>query len=383
MSDGAWKQVVLGDLIDLKYGRALRAGSRSDGEYPVIGSSGVVGKHHNHLIDGPALIVGRKGTVGAVTWSNAPCWPIDTTFWVQPTAVLSLRWLYWLLVSLDLGRYVITTGVPGLSRHHVYNVTVRLPPLNEQRKIAEIHDALDEKIRHSERAISKSHIVREAMMVDLLTRDNFCIQPMEALLAQGSDVIRSGPFGSELLASELQSSGIPLLGIDNVEEDRFVPQYSRFVSLAKFREIQRYKVRAMDIMVTIMGTVGRCCLVPEDIGLALSSKHVWTITLDQGKYRPWLASLQINYAPWVRKHFHRDSQGGIMSAIRSRTLRTLRLPTPPMKVQMTIEEVLRAQTELIARERETLDKLRLVKEGLMEDLLTGKVRVTRSGELTG
>lgn len=72
-----------------------------------------------------------------------------------------------------------------------------------------------------------------------------------------------------------------------------------------------------------------------------------------------------------------------MSAIRSESLRTLRLPTPPLEVQVAIEDVLRAQTELIARERETLDKLRLLKKGLMEDLLTGKVRVTRSGELTG
>ena len=72
-----------------------------------------------------------------------------------------------------------------------------------------------------------------------------------------------------------------------------------------------------------------------------------------------------------------------MSAIRSDTLRTLRLLTPPLEVQVTIENVLRVQTELIAREREALEKLRLVKQGLMKDLLTGRVRVTRSGELTG
>jgi type I restriction enzyme S subunit len=54
-----------------------------------------------------------------------------------------------------------------------------------------------------------------------------------------------------------------------------------------------------------------------------------------------------------------------------------------LEVQVTIENVLRVQTELIAREREALEKLRLVKQGLMKDLLTGRVRVTRSGELTG
>jgi type I restriction enzyme S subunit len=383
MPDAAWRQASLGELIDLKYGSALHVKSRSYGGYPVIGSSGVVGQHHNHLIDSPALILGRKGTVGAVIWSNEPCWPIDTTFWVQPKTSLSLRWLFWFLTSLNLERHMITTGVPGLSRHHVYDTIVPLPPLNEQRRIAEILDTLDEQIGRSERMLSHSQVVRGAMLVDMLTRENFRAEPIEALLIRGPDAMRSGPFGSELLASELQSSGIPLLGIDNVEEDKFVPHYSRFVDLAKFRELQRYQVTPKDIMITIMGTVGRCCVVPDDIGIALSSKHVWTITLDWSKYRSWLASLQINYAPWVREHFRRHSQGGIMSAIRSETLRTLRLPTPPLDVQVTIENVLRTQTVLIVRERDTLDKLRLVKRGLMEDLLTGKVRVTPSGGTTG
>lgn len=231
--------------------------------------------------------------------------------------------------------------------------------------------------------MSQSHVVREAMLVDLLTRTNCPSESVKDLLAKGPDAMRSGPFGSELLASELRSSGMPLLGIDNVEKDRFVAQYSRFVSLAKFRELQCYRVRPGDIMVTIMGTVGRCCVIPEDVCLALSSKHVWTITLDRSRYRPWLAALQINYAPWVCNHFRRDSQGGIMSAIRSETLRTLRLPTPALEVQVTIEDVVRAQTEVITREREMLNKLRLVKQGLMDDLLTGKVRVTRSGGITG
>ncbi len=82
-------------------------------------------------------------------------------------------------------------------------------------------------------------------------------------------------------------------------------------------------------MITIMGTVGRCCLVPTNIGKALSSKHVWTLTFDKSLYSPYLACLQFNYAPWVLTHLKRDEQGGIMSAIRSETLSSLLLPVPP------------------------------------------------------
>ena len=194
--------------------------------------------------------------------------------------------------------------------------------------------------------------------------------------------MRSGPFGSALLKQELVSVGSPLLGIDNVHIERFVTDYTRFVTSKKFAELARYAVRPADLMITIMGTVGRCCLVPEDIGQALSSKHTWTITLDQQLYSPYLAMLQVNYSPWVLAHFARDQQGGTMAAIRSETLRTTLLPTPPREEQRLMEVRLREISKRIDLEVESSAKLKLQKAGLMDDLLTGRVRVTPLLEAT-
>jgi len=111
------------------------------------------------------------------------------------------------------------------------------------------------------------------------------------LLGDIDPAMRSGPFGSALLKQELVEAGLPLLGIDNVHTERFVADYTRFVTPKKFAQlVVRYAVRPDDLMITIMGTVGRCCLVPEDIGQALSSKHTWTISLNQNTYSPYLAS---------------------------------------------------------------------------------------------
>jgi type I restriction enzyme, S subunit len=134
-------------------------------------------------------------------------------------------------------------------------------------------------------------------------------------------------------------------------------------------------VRPDDVMITIMGTVGRCCVVPQDIGVALSSKHVWTMTFDKIRYSPFLACLQFNYASWVLRHFQRDEQGGTMSAIRSETLRTTQFPVPPIDESARIETVLVGVSRTIRQETILVEKLRLLKAGLMEDLLTGKVRV--------
>jgi type I restriction enzyme, S subunit len=125
-----------------------------------------------------------------------------------------------------------------------------------------------------------------------------------------------------------------------------------------------------------MGTVGRCCVVPDDIGLALSSKHTWTISLDRQQYSPYLACLQINYAPWVQRHFAQDQQGGIMAAIKSDTLRSTLLPVPPPDEMELIEQRIKAVSDVLESEAGTLRKLRRLKTGLMQDLLTGRKRVT-------
>jgi type I restriction enzyme S subunit len=279
-----------------------------------------------------------------------------------------------------------------------------VPPLVQQQAIAETLDTLDTTIRHTEAIIEKLKQVKQGLLHDLLTRGidangelrppqsraphlykdsplgwipvSWQVRRLEELLSSDEPAMRSGPFGSALLKHELVESGVPLLGIDNVHIERFDADFTRFVTEKKFNELARYAVRPHDLMITIMGTVGRCCVVPEGIGRALSSKHTWTITLDRARYSPLLAMFQVNHCEWVLRQFAKDEQGGIMSAIRSETLRTLMFPTPPIEEQVEIESRMQAVSSRIAAESAVVRKLRLQKLGLMDDLLTGRVRVT-------
>jgi type I restriction enzyme S subunit len=275
-------------------------------------------------------------------------------------------------------------------------------PPPEQRRIAEILDTLDEAIRKTEQVIAKLQQMKQGLLHDLLTRGidengelrdperhpeqfkdsplgriprGWGVEAVEDLLDDVEAAMRSGPFGSALLKEELVDSGVPMLGIDNVYVERFERQFTRFVSPQKAVELSRYRVRPKDVMITIMGTVGRCALVPDDIGEALSSKHVWALTFNSARYLPYLACLQFNHAPWVLTHFGQDVQGGIMSAIRSETLRTALLPVPPIDEQIEIMSIFVDLDQRLTSESLAAGKLRTLKQGLMDDLLTGRVRV--------
>ena len=325
---------------------------------------------------------------------------------LRPDESFDRRYLVHALKLLEprLKSQTTGTGIPHVDREVLEALRMFRPDPREQQQVARVLDALDTTIRQTEAIIDKLKQVKQGLLHDLLTRgiaDNGELRPpqseaphlykesalgwipsqwtvrrIEALLSADEPAMRSGPFGSALLKHELVEHGVPLLGIDNVHVERFYAEFTRFVTEKKFNELARYAVRADDLMITIMGTVGRCCLVPEGVGRALSSKHTWTITLDRAAYSPLLAMLQINYSEWISCQFAKDEQGGVMSAIRSETLRGLELPTPPIKEQLAIEARMRAISVRIDAESASLKKLRLKKSGLMDDLLTGRVRVT-------
>ena len=273
----------------------------------------------------------------------------------------------------------------------IKSLNLCLPPVEQQQKIAAILTSVDDVIEKTEAQISKLQDLKKGMMQELLSKGightEFKDSPvgripkgwrcvrLESVLESGNTPMRSGPFGSALLKRELVPTGIPFLGIDNVHVEQFVTNYKRFVTSEKFEELKRYAVRENDVMITIMGTVGRACVVPACIGKALSSKHVWTMTFDKAEYLPELICWQLNFAPWVTRQFKNESQGGVMDAISSKTLRSLLLPCPPIAEQVMIAKSHHSISQTIQAKKSKLATVLSLKKALMQDLLTGKVRV--------
>ena len=145
----------LGDYVDFLYGRSLPARSRRSGAVPVFGSAGRVGSHDQALVQGPGVIVGRKGTVGAVHWSDDDFFPIDTTFYVVPKNEQELRrrYAYYLLSTLSLRNMNTDSAVPGLNRSHALSLQVAIAPPGKQDAIIDVLSAYDRLIDNNRRRI--------------------------------------------------------------------------------------------------------------------------------------------------------------------------------------------------------------------------------------
>ena len=163
-----WSWNRLGDFLTFTYGKSLTKDKRSDiGEYPVYGSNGIVGYHNQYLCKNPAIIIGRKGSAGALNFCHLPSWTTDVAYYIEIPQNLVVRFLFFLLQTCGLDR--LAKGIkPGLNRNEAYEIIVALPPLNEQKRIVERVESLIEKVEKLEKANADGVLQRRELGKSML-----------------------------------------------------------------------------------------------------------------------------------------------------------------------------------------------------------------------
>jgi type I restriction enzyme, S subunit len=336
MTKSEWREVALGQICAFKYGKSLPTSEREPGTVGVYGSNGLVGTHSSAVTNGPTIVVGRKGSFGEVAYSEGSCWPIDTTYYVDSSSTnANLRWLYYRLGRLGLKELNRAAAVPGLNREDAYQRRLLLPPAGEQQRIAEILDEAGALLAKRRRTIALLDNLAKSIFLEMFrdAADGCRIVTVGDLAAHRKNSIRTGPFGSQLLHGEFVESGIPVLGIDNAVNNEFRWAKRRFITEEKYKKLSRYQVFPGDVIITIMGTCGRCAVVPEDIGVAINTKHLCCISLDQSKCLPEFLRSYFLMHPIARSYLQQTAKGAIMSGLNMNIIKAMPVALPPLAQQ--------------------------------------------------
>jgi type I restriction enzyme S subunit len=139
------------ELCQFKYGKGLPERERIPGDYPVFGSAGIIGTHNEYLLKAPGIIIGRKGTVGSVNWTDKDFYPIDTAYYiVEEKEKVDLKYLYYRLLLAGLETMNNDAAVPGLNRTAALNHRITIPKeIAIQCKIASSLSFYDELIENN------------------------------------------------------------------------------------------------------------------------------------------------------------------------------------------------------------------------------------------
>ncbi|MCC2601600.1 restriction endonuclease subunit S [Sphingopyxis yananensis] len=361
-----WAQLTLGDILTLEYGRSLPDKSRRPGAVPVYGSNGVVGWHDEALVPKGGIIIGRKGTAGSVTVSSDAFWPIDTTYFVKPRQTVDWDWLAATLHHARLNELNEATGVPGLNRDKAYLQPILLPSLDEQRRIAEVLRSVDEAIAANRDTLDQVARARAAIL-----HAAFEETPWE--------VVQLGELGS------WQSGGTPSKD-DEAKWGGDVPWVCP-------RDMKTPVIRQTHSTLTPLALGGSCKLVPRGTlmivvrGMILA-KAIPTATIamdatfnqDMKAFRPNGRALP-KFVQLCLQHQEQQLLRVVNTAthgtkkLDTDTLLSVSVPLPDLETQQGIADAVSDLDFALVMYGEEHIRLSTVKQAIMSDLLSGRVRV--------
>ncbi|MEM2174724.1 MAG: restriction endonuclease subunit S [Candidatus Micrarchaeia archaeon] len=208
-----WRKVRLGDWIELKYGFRLSEKKRIKGDVPVFGSSGILGWHNKPAVKKEGIIIGRKGNVGAVYFSEKPFYPIDTVYFIDSLKKTGdLKFFYYLLKTINFQKVDINVGVPGLNRDTAHDLEILIPEnLDEQKRIAEILSAFDEKIELNNKINKTLEEMAQAIFKEWLSKNQKSNTKKQKLNEFAIISYGHGPS-----SSELTKIGYPVYGANGI-----------------------------------------------------------------------------------------------------------------------------------------------------------------------
>lgn len=164
-----WEVKTLEDILELAYGKALKKTDRIEGEFPVYGSGGLTGMHNKALVNGPGIIIGRKGTVGKLYWEDSSFYPIDTVFYVKTKRDMSFTYAYYLLQTLGLEHMNTDAAVPGLNRNNAYRLEVIKPSENLVSLFSEMIGNIRNQMSMNKKMSLSLEAIRDTLLPKLLS----------------------------------------------------------------------------------------------------------------------------------------------------------------------------------------------------------------------
>ncbi|MDP1563851.1 MAG: restriction endonuclease subunit S [Pirellulaceae bacterium] len=358
------------------------------------------------------LLFSIAGALGRRVIADKSLLPANTN---QAVAIIRLRhnskldlhYLFHYVVGPQIRNHIerinVQSAQANVSLANVNEFVIEAPTSQQQRKIARILTTVDNLIEKTEALIAKYQAIKQGMMHDLFTRgvdehghlrppyeeapelykqSELGWIPKEWRVATLADVAESaidGPFGSNLKTEHYVSeAGVRVIRLQNIDTGHYDDSDRAFISDSHAELLSRHRVIPGDVMIAGMGEethpVARACLYPADLPPAINKADCFRVRCKaEQMVNPFLMlSLNAHYLrPWIE----RFAQGVTRTRINVRNLKTLPLKAPPLAEQRAFSRRMFAVAAPVQKLETEMQKLYLHKTGLMQDLLTGKVRV--------
>lgn len=376
----------INDLFDIQTNSKLKANEgKKVGQYSFYTSGEEIKYLDTFQFNTQGLIIGKGGNPNWRFAKGMFSMSTDCCLLTAKQESVDIEYVYYYLCAFPtiMQRLYKGVGIKHISLADIKNIEIEYPPIEVQRTIVSVLSFLDAVIKKRQINVVKNipELLKSyyLQLVDNNVWDKVRISDI-------ATEIKSGPFGTQLHVSQFSDKGeIYVYGIDDLTKK--VPK-TRYLSIAELDKYERYLVHGDDVLISIMGTVGRTKVVPKDIGLAINTKHLVDITLNQDLCKPYFLAYTLENDRKVRRQIESSKHGAVMSAINMSDVKNLMITLPSIKVQMYFEEVYHQVKDIQKCMEEEIQLLKELRKSLLtkyfreNNLLNASFSVTKKQKIT-
>lgn len=355
------KKCSLGDLITFQRGHDLPKSSMIPGEYPVVGSNGIIGYHNEFTTEAPSISVGRSGNVGNPFIYNGRTWSHNTSLYIKEFKDCDPIFIYYLLKTLDLGNYAGGSAVPTLNRNHIHALSVAVPEgIEDQRRIARLLRMLDDKIE-------LNHHINDNLLdqAQTLYKQHFPYSVQNDL----PDGWRIGTVGEIIEIHD--SKRIPLSGADRMKMEKKIYPYYGAASLMDY--VDNYIFDGKYLLLGEDGTV------VDDAGYPIL-QYVWGQFWVNNHAHILTGRLGFNveslYMLFKQTPVKSIVTGAVQPKISQANLRSVQVVIPPEHNLKEYNDLVEPLFSLLRANEEECKSLAALRDTLLPKLMSGEIDVS-------
>jgi restriction endonuclease S subunit len=359
-----WKKTTIGDVLTLQRGFDITRAEQRPGSIPVVSSGGIGSYHDTAAVQGPGVVIGRKGTLGKAFYLPCNYWPHDTTLYVKDFKGSYPRFVYYFFVNLDVMGFDVGSANPTLNRNHIHPLPVYWPGYPEQVRIANLLGALDDKIAVNDRIAGTARQLARAHF--RAAQDSAGSE--ETSLASVAEFLNRGiaPRYTE------DQSHLRVLNQKCIRDGRVSLAPSRWTISDKVPSDKMIRMHDVLVNSTGMGTLGRVARWTGREPCTVDS-HVTIVRFDPTKVDPVCAGFAMLGAEHEIESLGQGSTG--QTELSRTQLSSLKITVPSKERAAALRPMLDALENRGDSALEESLSLARLRDTLLPRLMSGEIRV--------
>ena len=370
-----WKECQLGDLITFQRGHDLPKTKMRSGEYPVVGSNGIIGYHNEYTTDAPSITIGRSGNVGKPFLYNGKSWSHNTTLYIKEYKNVEPIFIYYYLQTLDLGNYAGGSAVPTLNRNHIHTLNVSVPvEIEEQRQIASILSSLDDKIKLNstinENLEQQAQAIFKSWFMDL--------EPFGGVMPDDWRIGTVLDLSKEIICGKTPSTRkkeyygdyMPFITIPDMHNRVYTTTTERYLSELGANSQMKKTLPKNSICVSCIGTAGLVALVSTD---SQTNQQINSIVPKEGYSSYYIFLLMQTFSEKINRL---GQSGSTIVNLNKAQFGMMEALVPTVSSMNDFDSVAKPLFEKILANQQENQRLATLRDTLLPKLMNGEIDVS-------